>query len=100
MIEQNMIPTAKTMATRSDSIGIDYLKPALEYIGKHANAMKDYQLINRRLNFYGDTLYSKYEGTKYDLNPDQLIKYLQDDLGYEVIAKYANTKLYSITLKW
>lgn len=46
-MEQNMIPTAKTMATRSDSLGIDHLKPA-----------------------------------------------------YEVIAKYANAKLYSITLKW
>lgn len=100
MMEQNMIPTAKTMAARSDSLGIDHLKPALDYIGRHTNEMKDYQLINRRLNIYGDTLYSKYEGTKYDLNPDQLIKYLQDDLGYEVIAKYANAKLYSITLKW
>ena len=100
MMEQNTIPTAKTMATRSDLLGIDHLKPALDYIGRHINEMKGYQLINRRLNIYGDTLYSKYEGTKYDLNPDQLIKYLQDDLGYEVIAKYGNAKLYSITLKW
>lgn len=99
-MEQNMIPTANDMAARSDSLGIDHLKPALEYIGQHTNAMKDYQLINRRLNIYGDTLYSKYEGTKYDLNPDQLIKYLQDNLGYEVIAKYANGRLYSIALKW
>ena len=100
MMEQTIIPTAKTMATRSDSLGIDHLKPALEYIGRHTNEMKDYQLINRRLNIYGDTLYSKYEGTKYDLNPDQLIKYLQDDLGYEVIAKYKDNRLYSLTLKW
>ena len=99
-MEQNMIPTANDMATRSDSLGIDHLKPALEYIGRHTNEMKDYQLINRRLNIYGDTLYSKYEGTEYDLNPDQLIRYLQDDLGYEVIAKYNVNRLYSITLKW
>lgn len=99
-MEQKIIPTAKAMTAKNDSLGIDHLKPALEYIGRHTNEMKDYQLINRRLNIYGNTLYSKYEGTKYDLNPDQLIKYLQDDLGYEVIAKYANTKLYSITLKW
>lgn len=99
-MEQYIIPTAKEMAAKSDSIGIDYLKPALEYIGRHTNAMKDYQLINRRLNFYGDTLYSIYEGTKYDLNPDQLIRYLWDDLGYEVVAKYNVNRLYSLTLKW
>lgn len=99
-MEKYIIPTANDMAAKSNALGVDHLKPALEYIGRHVNEMKDYQLINRRLNIYGDTLYSKYEGTKYDLNPDQLIKYLRDDLGYEVIAKYANTKLYSITLEW
>lgn len=99
-MEQKIIPTANDMAARSDSLGIEHLKPALEYIGRCTNEMKDYQLINRRLNIYGDTLYSKYEDTKYNLDSDQLIKYLKDNLGYEVIAKYANAKLYSITLKW
>lgn len=40
-------------------------------------------------------------GSKYSLNDKQLIKYLEDELGYEVSAGYEySLRLYGITLKW
>lgn len=100
-MEQYITPTAKEMATKSDELGVDHLKPALEYIGGFIERMDAYDLRDRMLNVDGKGLYEAYDGIPYVLNVNLLLKYLEEKLGYEVSAGYENTfRLYGITLKW
>lgn len=100
-MEQTRIPDAKEMAIKSDALGVEYLQPALNYIGGVFAHIGDYDLVDRMINIDAKGLYDAYNGSKYALNDKQLIKYLEDELGYEVSAGYEyNLRLYGITLKW
>lgn len=101
IMEQTRIPDAKEMVVKSDALGVEHLQPALNYIGGIFAHIGDYDLVDRMINIDAKGLYDAYNGSKYVLNDKQLIKYLEDELGYEVSAGYEyNLRLYGITLKW
>nr|DAR94982.1 MAG TPA: hypothetical protein [Caudoviricetes sp.] len=99
-MEEYIIPTAMEMVMKSDALGIDHLKPALGYIGELISHIKDHQLVDRKLNVYCDEIFKLYGDTLYSLDDEQIIRYLKEDLGYDVTSVYKDNRLYSIALKW
>lgn len=61
MMEQVIIPTAKTMAAKSEPIVNKNLQPALDYIAEMFKNINDRQLCDRRVTVNGKSLYSIYD---------------------------------------
>lgn len=100
-MEQIIIPTAKTMAAKSEPIVKKYLQPALEYIANQLDHLTERGLSKRIIRINGNSLYAIYDNKGYVFNEKQLIQYLEEELGYEVGATYVEfVRLHTITLKW
>lgn len=100
-MEQVIIPTAKTMATKSEPIVNKNLQPALDYIAEMLENIDDRQLVDRRVTVTGKSLYNIYDRRGFSLKVSQLIKYLEDTLGYKTEISYRDSSVvYAITLKW
>ena len=100
-MEQVIIPTAKTMATKSEPIVNKNLQPALDYIAEILENIGDRRLGDRRVTVTGDSLYNIYDRRGLSLKVSQLIKYLEDTLGYKTEISYRDfNAVHAITLKW
>lgn len=98
---QNTIPTAKEMAVKSEPIVNKNLQPALDYIAEMLKNINDRQLSDRRVTVTGKSLYNIYDRRGLSLKVSQLIKYLEDTLGYKTKIAYRDFNvIHSITLKW
>lgn len=100
-MEQVIIPTAKTMAAKSEPIVNKNLQPALDYIAEILENIGDRQLGDRRVTVTGDSLYNIYDRRGLSLKVPQLIKYLENTLGYKTEISYRDfNAVHAITLKW
>ncbi len=100
-MEQVIMPTAKTMAAKSEPIVNKNLQPALDYIAEILENIGDRQLGDRRVTVTGDSLYNIYDRRGLSLKVPQLIKYLEDTLGYKTEISYRDfNAVHAITLKW
>lgn len=100
-MEQVIMPTAKTMAAKSEPIVNKNLQPALDYIAEILENIGDRQLGDRRVTVTGDSLYNIYDRRGLSLKVSQLIKYLEDTLGYKTEISYRDfNAVHAIILKW
>lgn len=100
-MEELIIPTAKTMAMKSEPIVNKNLQPALDYIAEMLENISDRQLADRRISVAGQSLYNIYDRRGLSLKVSQLIKYLEDVLGYKTEISYRDFNVvHVITLKW
>lgn len=100
-MEQVIMPTAKTMAEKSEPIVNKNLQPALDYIAEILENIGDRQLGDRRVTVTGDSLYNIYDRRGLSLKVSQLIKYLEDTLGYKTEISYRDfNAVHAIILKW
>ncbi len=101
-MEQFTIPAAKTMAAKSEPVVKKHLEPALQYISTCFEKISERALAERTIRINGSVLYDIYDNNcLYSLFERQLVKYLRDELGYEVEVEYVDfIRMHTLTIKW
>ena len=102
IMEQKIIPTAKTMAAKSEPVVKKHLGPALQYISTCFEKISERALAERMIRINGSVLYDIYDNNcLYSLFERQLVQYLRDELGYEVEVEYVDfIRMHMIIIKW
>lgn len=101
-MEQNVIPNAKIMATKSEPVVKKHLEPALQYISTCFEKISERALAERTIRINASVLYDIYDNNcLYSLFERQLVQYLRDELGYEVEVECVDfIRMHMIIIKW